>query len=100
MSGGGLYYKQNHIDDVIQNLKSIVMNFGSGSEPERPLSKKTLREFTNAIRALEKAFVYTERLDYLLAYDDDEATFHERLKQDLLRIRKSSRKGHHGIQKR
>lgn len=42
-----------------------------------------LIEFKKGIEYLKKAMIYTHRIDYLLAGDDSDETFLERLKKDL-----------------
>lgn len=44
---------------------------------------ETIQEFRNGIEAIRKAYVYMQRIDWLLSCDDGEDTFHQRLKMDL-----------------
>lgn len=46
-------------------------------------SRQTLREFRKAVSLLKRAYVYTQRIDYLLEGDDGEESFHRRLKEEL-----------------
>lgn len=46
-------------------------------------SKETLDEFRKGLDILNKAYIYTQRIDWLLSGDDGEETFHQRLKEDL-----------------
>ena len=46
-------------------------------------SKETLDEFRKGLDILNKAYIYTQRIDWLLSEDDGEESFHKRLKEDL-----------------
>ena len=39
------------------------------------------------LKILNKAFVYVNRIDWLLSGDDGEETFHKRLKEDLEKLK-------------
>lgn len=53
-------------------------------------SKRTLAKFRKAIEVLREAYVYAQRIDWLLCGDDGEDTFHERLKHDLDKLKHSN----------
>ena len=46
-------------------------------------SEETIAEFKKGLETLRQAFVYIQRIDWLVCGDDDEDTFHPRLKDDL-----------------
>lgn len=46
-------------------------------------TEETLQEFRNGVEILRKAYVYTQRIDWLLSGDDGEDSFHRRLKDEL-----------------
>lgn len=48
-------------------------------------SKETIKELKKAVKILKKAEIYTRRIDYLVAGDDSEESFHERLQEELKR---------------
>lgn len=50
-------------------------------------SEETLVEFRKAVEILKQAEVYAQRIDWLLSGDDGEETFHERLKEDLNKLK-------------
>lgn len=52
-------------------------------------SKETLDEFRKGLDILNKAYIYAQRIDWLLSSDDGEDTFHERLKEELEEYEKS-----------
>lgn len=46
-------------------------------------SDKTIEQFKKGLDYLKKAYIYAQRIDWLISGDDGEDTFHERLKEDL-----------------
>ena len=50
-------------------------------------TEETLAEFRKAIEVLKQAEVYAQRIDWLLSGDDGEDNFHERLKEDLEKLK-------------
>jgi hypothetical protein len=79
MSGGHFDYNQGYIgriaDDLEQSLK------------DTSFSPETLAEFRKGYDILRKAYVYAQRIDWLLSDDDGEDNFHTRLKHDLERLK-------------
>jgi hypothetical protein len=108
MSGGSFNYEQRRITDIVSNIKNIIEKNGKekniheikdedwrGADwyiryPEDRFHYKypddIIEEFKKGIEYLEKAQIYAERIDYLISGDDGEETFHERLKEDLLKL--------------
>lgn len=56
--------------------------YGNEYKPE------TIAEFQNGLKYLKKAYVYAQRIDWLISGDDGEESFHERLKEDLAELDK------------
>ena len=75
MSGGYFDYKQHHIEDIIEALRDTIEN-------EDIYSDETLEELGKGLTILQLAYVYTQRIDWLLSGDDGEENFHERLVND------------------
>lgn len=50
-------------------------------------TEETLAEFRKAVEILKQAEVYAQRIDWLLSGDDGEESFHERLKEDLEKLK-------------
>lgn len=50
-------------------------------------SDEIIKEFKNAYKALRKAEIYAQRVDWLMAGDDGEESFIERLKEDMELLR-------------
>ena len=88
MSGGHFNYKQyelnyivDEIEEVIRNNEDVKIENNYKYEPETILMMKV------AIDLLNKASIYTQRIDYLLSDDDSEETFMKRLKEDLDKLK-------------
>lgn len=110
MSGGHFDYHQRQIEEIIESLEeylnghelddeeveSIIHNYWSDIDEKEYVrkyhhtkpnnynfDKKTIKEFKKGLEILRKAYVYAQRIDWLLSGDDGEESFHERLKEDL-----------------
>ena len=97
MSGGTFDYKDDTFRyEVIDSLKAILerykahrrgINVPNSSEWEvefaKSLSNETMSKMEEGLQVMKMAYVYATRIDYLLASDDDEESFHRRLKHDL-----------------
>jgi hypothetical protein len=107
MSGGHFDYNQYQINDIADEIDSIVRKngkeltkneieerYGYGYPanwleryPEARFHYKypdeVIKEFKKAVKILRKAAVYAHRVDWLLSGDDDEDSFIKRLKEDL-----------------
>ncbi len=55
-------------------------------------TKETIAQFKKGVDAVRKALVYLNRIDYLLAGDDGEDSFHKRLKEDLDALKKGGKR--------
>ena len=82
MSGGHFNYDQNRISGIVDQIQDQIDNPVYSS-----YSKKTIKEFHEAIKVLKMAFAYSERIDWLLSGDDGEDDFHRRLLEDLSKIK-------------
>jgi hypothetical protein len=76
MSGGYFHYRQNHIQEIVEDLEGLLEGGGNWSEP-------TVRRFREAMVYLTVARVYAQRIDWLVSGDDGEETFHSRLEDEL-----------------
>jgi len=90
MSGGHFDYDQYKISQIAESIRSIIdkntMIDDFSSDSSYHFSKKTIDEFKKAERILKEAYVYAQRIDWLISEDDGEKTFHERLKEDLSKL--------------
>ena len=108
MSGGAFDYKQFHIQQIAFDIEQEVRDSGRkktkeeleeevrwyGRTPEYyqkypeelnqyAYPEDILEEFRKAEYTLKKAYIYTQRIDWLLSGDDGEDSFRERLTEEL-----------------
>lgn len=110
MSGGHFDYYQWHIRDIAYSLEDYIYGHSldeedidyyiedhwlEDKEKEYVIknkhtvpnlyeySKETIKEFKKGLAILRKAYVYAQRIDWLLSGDDGEESFHKRLKEEL-----------------
>lgn len=93
MSGGHFNHTQSYILEIAEKIESVIYINDAKKDwiyddDSHGYSIETIREFSNAIKALRTAYIYAQRVDWLLSYDDSEESFHERLKQDLDEVKK------------
>lgn len=109
MSGGYFDYAQYHMEDIIDNLESVIGQ-NNVPIPREDLDNYDRREYDYSERAYEasdskmyhyefspevtkrlkeglyilrRAYVYAQRIDWLLSGDDGEEDFIERLEEEL-----------------
>jgi hypothetical protein len=89
MSGGHFNYKQHSLLDMADSIGSAILNNDSTKKNEwgdtigRHYNPETIAEFEKAVQALKRAYVYAQRIDWLLSCDDGEDSFHKRLQAQL-----------------
>jgi len=105
MSGGAFEYNQYKIDQIAEEIKSLIYKNGKEKTQEElkdagwrdpnwyekyPEDKfhykypdEVIEKFEIAINKLKEAAIYAQRIDWLLSGDDGEETFLRRLKEDL-----------------
>ena len=95
MSGGHFNYVQDRIkNEVFDKLaEEIALNKVQLSWVDREQwineynrsrwKPETIREFRKGLKKIKEAYVYIQRIDWLLSGDDGEETFHKRLKEEL-----------------
>jgi len=105
MSGGAFEYTQYSITMIADEIEKEIERNGRAKTREElknegwrndewyekyPEDKNwykhpddIIEEFKKGVEILRKAYVYAQRIDWLLSGDDGEETFIERLKQDL-----------------
>ena len=92
MSGGHFNYEQYKISQIADDIDQLVRDNNNekcnewGDMIGTSYSAKTIAEFNKGISILKQAYVYAQRIDWLISADDDEDTFHERLKDDLEKL--------------
>lgn len=83
MSGGHFNYTQYNIEDISNEINELI----SDGDILNEYSKQTINEFKNAVEILNKAYIYAQRIDWLLSGDDGEESFHERLNEELGKLK-------------
>lgn len=90
MSGGTFDYLQYRLNEVTDRIQEEIDNNNTKSEwyddehwNGYRWTDDTISEFKKGIELIQKAKIYMQRIDWLLAGDDGEDTFHKRLKEDL-----------------
>lgn len=87
MSGGTFEHNEYHICKIAEDIQDIV-DYNDAPKTERKFSPETIERFSEAVDLLRRAHILVHRIDYLLAGDDGEDNFHERLQEDLEKYRK------------
>lgn len=120
MSGGHFDYYQWQIKDIADSIEDYIYGHSIDKEdinyyiedhwlddeekeyikknkhtiPNRyNYSKETIEEFKKGLFLLRKAYVYAQRIDWLLSGDDGEESFHERLKEELDNLKNKKNEG-------
>ena len=110
MSGGHFDYYQQQIKDIADSIEDYIYGHSIDKEdinyyiedhwlddeekeyikknehtiPNRyNYNKETIEEFKKGLSLLRKAYIYAQRIDWLLSGDDGEESFHKRLKEEL-----------------
>lgn len=89
MSGGTFHGGQYGIIDIHETIESYInkqgkeTGYGGTYETFEP---EVLKRLEDAVKCLKMAYIYAHRVDYLLAGDDGQETFLERLESDLSKL--------------
>lgn len=92
MSGGHFNYEQYKISQIADEIEQLIFYNDSNELDEWGHTKgshytpETMTEFSNGLAALRKAFVYAQRIDWLVSCDDGEDSFLDRLKLELSKV--------------
>ena len=93
MSGGHFNYAQYKLEMIADEITELIDKNGCydknqwGDVIGNHYSRETIREFDKAVELLKQAYVYVQRIDWLVSGDDDEESFHHRLKTELEKLR-------------
>ena len=89
MSGGHFDYRQIQMWSMAEEIKELVESNDDQTLDEfgyprgRGYSSETIEKFKEAYNLTVKAYIYAQRIDWLVSGDDGEDDFHKRLKEDL-----------------
>ena len=93
MSGGYFDYEQYKIGQIADQVKHLILTNNSveldkyGYNRNHSYSEETIAEFKKGLYYLQQAQIYAQRIDWLASDDDNEDSFRERLKQDILELK-------------
>lgn len=73
-------YDENEAEYIRENQRTLPNRY--------EYSEETIVEFKKGIDILRRAYIYAQRIDWLLSGDDREESFHERLKEELDELEK------------
>lgn len=77
MSGGHFDYLQYRVEESADSLETIY---------KHSYSDETIKKFKIAVETMRKASLMMQRVDWLLSGDDGEESFHERWKEDMIKL--------------
>jgi len=89
MSGGHFNYDQYKIGQIADDIQLLIDTNDSterdsyGDPLGRRYSPEIIQQFRDAIRALRRAHIYAQRIDWLVSGDDGPGSFVERLAEEL-----------------
>jgi hypothetical protein len=89
MSGGTFNGDNYRINDIAEKIREVIEtnnDINEYGDPGRGYSEQTISKFRHTVDLLNKVSVMVHRIDYLLAGDDGEDDFHERLDEELKEI--------------
>ena len=81
MSGGHFSYRQHNIIEIFEAVENLILK--NDTDEGHDFKPETIAEFQAGVTLLRRAYIYAQRIDWLVSGDDDEETFHKRLKDDL-----------------
>ena len=89
MSGGHFNYSQYQIQQIADEVEQLIIDNDSdeldqwGNVRGSHFTTETIAEFQKGLAILRQAYVYAQRIDWLVSGDDGEDSFHRRLKNEL-----------------
>lgn len=83
MSAGHFNFMQRHMTEIASDIEEVIDH----NTLLQIYAADIIEEFKNGVQALRRAYVYAERIDYLLEGDDGEDSFRKRLKEDLAKLK-------------
>lgn len=92
MSGGYFEYQQYRISQIADDVQLLIDNNNSaelnsyGEAIGRNYPPEVIERFREAVVALKTAFVYAQRIDWLVSDDDGVNSFLIRLEQELKQL--------------
>lgn len=88
MSGGAFDYNQSMLKYIIESLEGYISSGVYWEESEDKIPDDVIEDMKTAIKHLGIAYVYVQRLDWLISGGDSEDTYRQRLAGDLANLNK------------
>jgi len=85
MSGGYFKYEQFKLQQIADDIEQIIVE-NDETEWDYKFKPETLYELETAVNLLRRAYIYVQRIDYLVSSDDSEAAFLRRLNEQLAKL--------------
>ena len=82
MSGGHFEFEQFKLHQIADDIEQMILD-NDNQDWEDKYAYETIAEFKEAVRLLRRAYIYVQRIDWLVSGDDVPATFHKRLHAQL-----------------
>ena len=92
MSGGHFDYSQDNVKEIADEIQHVIDTNNdiapgeSGNPRGRQYSPMVIAKLYGAVAALRIAYVYAQRVDYLLSGDDGEESFLRHLEEELKEV--------------
>lgn len=92
MSGGHFEYNQWKIREIVEQLEKDISDIKNQTSdrgegfPWFKVDDEILSEFEKGLNYLKLAYIYAQRIDWLMSGDDGENSFKERLKEELEKL--------------
>jgi hypothetical protein len=90
MSGGHFEHKQYTISYIADEVEGMILSNDDTTLDEwgcyprgRGFKPEVIEEFKKGLRVLREAFIYAQRIDWLVSGDDGEEGFLKRLEDEL-----------------
>lgn len=92
MSGGHFNYDQWKIQNIADEVEQLILDNDSEEKDEYDFHKgchfspEVIKEFKNGLLILRQAYIYAQRMDWLICGDDGEDSFLSRLDSELKQL--------------
>lgn len=91
MSGGTFTYQEYRLQEIIDEIEELIIHngdidyqtMGFDNEIWTTFSPETIEQLKKGLYYTKLAYIYIHRIDYLIAGDDGEETFKERLEKEI-----------------
>jgi hypothetical protein len=88
MSGGFFDYDQYRIERIADKIEQLIISNEQETMDGRFYQPEVIDKFKEGLLILQKAAIYTQRIDWLVSCDDDEDSFLDRLEEELSKLEK------------